>query len=198
MRFPTSPTRRVRLERAALGYVRHGWPVMPGAQLVGSRFSCGPGCRTVACHPIAPVAVTRDPAAVRAWWRHGAWSVLLATGSAFDAVDLPAGLGTRLLGAAPPGPVLATPDGRWLFLVRSGDPLRPELAAHADIVLHAAGSWVAAPPTPFVAGRKRWVVAPRQVGWRLPGTYELQRAVLPLVTRTRTVARTVTVSRHAA
>src|SRR4051794_16791676 len=97
---------RVRLRRAAVRLAGHGWHVVPGGYLVGSRtgrhakerrFECGDlGCPTITCHPIvagwAALAST-DPERVANWWRERPYSVLLATGHAFDALEVPAGLG---------------------------------------------------------------------------------------------------------
>jgi hypothetical protein len=65
-----------------------------------------------------------------------------------------------------------------MFLVAPGDSLRPELAAHLDVVLHGPGSWVPAPPTRTPLGRVRWEVHPAVTGWRLPDPYAVQAALL--------------------
>src|SRR5262245_52757743 len=131
-------TRRLRLRFAAQDYVAHGWPIVVGSRLCGDRFSCGPGCRTVSCHPVPcqpsapPPRPLHDIAEVAAAWRRSPYSVLLPTGVRFDVVDVPAHIGT-LARDALLGPVAVTPIGRWMFFVKPGSTLRPELAALCDV-----------------------------------------------------------------
>jgi hypothetical protein len=112
-------------------------------------------------------------AEVDARWRESPYSVLLATGAQFDVVDVPAHIGA-LARAAMLGPVAVTPIGRWMFFVRPGAPLRPELASLSDVVLHGAGSWVPAPPVRSPKGTVRWVMSPRESGWRMPRAETVQ------------------------
>lgn len=173
---------RLRLRRGALRLVTHGWPVAPGAPLCTDRFNCGrAGCPTQACHPAVERwehAICYEPASVAGWWRRAPYSVLLPTGQVLDVIEVPAPLGAMVLtgprtrGA---GPVMATPTGRWMFLVRPGQPLLEGLARRLDLVRHTDGSWVPAPPTRLVEGAVRWVVSPAEVGWRLPDGAALQR-----------------------
>jgi len=193
MRWIMSPPAidRLRLRRAALRYAAHGWPVTPGARLAGPRFSCGrPGCPTVGSHPALEAweeAATSEAERITRWWRRQPFTVLLATGRAFDVVEVPAHLGLRVLGLARlhsggigpqrrqvRGPVAVTPTGRWMFFVRRGDPLRPELDGHLDVVHHGRGSWVPAPPSRLVEGPVRWAVSPPETRWELPDPYALQ------------------------
>lgn len=175
---------RVRLRHAAMQLAAHDWPIIPGASLIGRRFWCGPGCPTVACHPsfthergiaaeVGRVAL-RDPALVESTWRHTPHAILLATGSAFDVVEAPSWLVVAAGRRAVRGPVALTPTGRWMFLVRPGAVLRPELAALPDLVLHGEGSWIPAPPTRTPQGPLRWIVGPDEVQWRLPPGAVLQ------------------------
>ncbi|SDZ04614.1 Bifunctional DNA primase/polymerase, N-terminal [Micromonospora pattaloongensis] len=190
-----SPLVRARLRNRALRYADHGWEVTPGACLSRGRFVCGrPGCPTIGCHPALErweQAATRDPRQVAAWWQRHPHAVLLATGRAFDVLDVPTHLGLWVLGAARlhariagsdrgrvRGPVAVTPTGRWMFLVRPGDPLRPELADSLDVVRHGRGSWVPAPPTVLPEGPVRWVVAPEETRWQLPASYAVQDMVV--------------------
>lgn len=175
---------RLRLQHAALRMVAHGWPVMPGAPLRGDRFDCGRfGCHTQACHPARPgwqKITCRSRPAVHQWWRHTPHSVLLPTGFAFDVIEVPAPWGADALATRgrDAGPVAATPAGRWMFLVRAGEPLVPELASRLDLVRHYRGSWVPAPPTRLAEGAVRWVVSPDEVGWRLPAAGDLQERLV--------------------
>jgi bifunctional DNA primase/polymerase-like protein len=181
------------LHRAARHYVRHGWPVVPGAVLVGGRFACGPLCQTVGCHPARQGwrrsdgwehTVLTEPAELATWWARQPYGVLLATGRAFDVVEVPARMGAiasavaRLANGPTTGPVVVTPAGHWMFLVAPGAALHPRLHGRADVVLHGAGSWVPAPPTPTPYGRVRWARHPSACGWRLPDAYAVQDALL--------------------
>ena len=184
---------RRRLRSAALRYARHGWAVTPGACLDGDRFACGrAGCPIIGCHP--EIECWEDHAStetgrVRAWWRQRPHAVLLATGRRFDAIEVPAALGLRALGAARlwagirgvapvAGPVLATPSGRWMFLVRPGLPLRPELRHRLDMVRHGRGSWIPAAPSRMPDGPVRWVVSPERAQWSLPASGPVQAMLI--------------------
>ena len=195
MRWMTNrPFHHSRLRRAATGYAERGWPVTPGAVLCGTRFQCGrAGCLVATCHPATERwedAASHDPATVASRWRHAPWAVLLPTGRAFDAIEVPAALGMLAAGQPQPGPargpVVVRPGGRWLFLVRPGHPLRPELDGRLDVLRHGRGSWVPAPPTRLPEGPVRWEVSPEQAGWRLPGSYAVQQALVEMLTETRT------------
>lgn len=182
---------RVRLRRIAVRYAGRGWDVTPGACLARHRFVCGrAGCRTTGCHPALEnwqESATADPARVATWWRVRPHAVLLATGRAFDVLEVPAYLGQHLLDAtqAHPGatrcdqdgvrgPVAAIPGGRWMFLVRPGEPLRPELEQCRYVVRHGTGSWIPAPPTRLPEGTVRWERAPEETRWLLPESYRVQ------------------------
>jgi hypothetical protein len=202
---PPALVDRVRLRRAALRYVEHGWAVIPGACLAGNRFVCGrPGCPIMGCHP-APEgwedSASTDVAKVATWWRRRPHTVLLATGITFDVLEVPAALGLRVLGAtrlhagvvgpdrtAVRGPVAVTPAGRWMFLVRPGESLRPELENCLDVVRHGTGSWVPAAPSRMPEGPVRWAVPPEQTLWRLPDPGAVQGM---LVDALRALGRTV-------
>lgn len=175
---------RPRLGRAATRYATRGWDVVPGAFFIGARFRCDdPGCPTVGCHPASGLwqeMATHDLALVEAWWRHTPYAVLLPTGRAFDVIEVPAylGMSASRLRSRPPGPIAVAASGRWMFFVRRGDGLRPELASRLDIVLHGRGSWVPAPPTREPIGRSRWEVSPVAVGWRVPRSYVVQELLV--------------------
>ena len=166
---------RLLLRRAALRYAAHGWAVTPGACFTGHRFACGrPGCPIMGCHPAIESwedDASTDAGQVARWWRRRPHSVLLATGWTFDALEVPAALGLRVLGeqrADARGPVAVTAAGRWMFLVRPGTPLRAELDHRLDVVRHGRGSWIPAAPSRTPTGPVRWAVSPEQVHWRLP------------------------------
>jgi Bifunctional DNA primase/polymerase, N-terminal len=190
---------RIRLRRAAQAFAGHGWAVAPGAFLTGARFDCGrPGCPITGCHPAVDSlaeAATTDPARLAGWWRHRPHNVLLTTGDAFDVLEVPVVLGRpaadRDTGLA--GPVAVTAAGRWMFLVRPGCPLRAELDLRMDVVRHAQGSWIPAPPSRMAEGPVRWVITPGQVDWALPDPEKVQEVLARSASR---AARTPAVPRQ--
>ena len=182
---------RTALGYAAGRYAAAGWDVIPGAYLRGRRFDCGrAACRTVGCHPAVDdweSVATHDRATVAAWWRGLPFTVLLATGRAFDVLEVPgalgragvAGIATRALG----GPVAVGPDGRWMFLVRAGATLLPQLSERADVVLHGQRSWVPAPPTRQPDGPVRLRVDPGTVGFRVADSHLVQSLIAMAIPR---------------
>jgi len=182
--------RRAALRRAALGYADHGWDIVPGACLVGTRYECDqPGCYTVTCHPGIPhweSVAGHDPDVIRAWWKDLHHTVLLATGRSVDVLEVPGALG-RLAAPSVHGPVATAPSGRMMFLVRSGESLRPELQDRLDVVKHDLGSWVAIPPTDHPDGRMGWDTPPEDCDWRLPDPYSVQSVLLAALRSTEEV-----------
>jgi hypothetical protein len=169
-----------RLRRAAVRFAEHNWDVVPGAVRQGDRFRCEHGCPTVACHPDQErweQALIRDPTEAAQWWADRSRAVLLATGRAFDVLEVPAFLGICTARERIDGPVAVTGAGRWMFLVRPGAALRRELAQRPDVVLHGPGSWIPAPPTHPLDGPVRWLVDPEEVGWRLPEPRAVQASL---------------------
>src|SRR5919112_881092 len=85
---------RLVLRRAALRYAAHGWAVTPGACLRGHRFACDrAGCPIMGCHPAFESwedDASTDAGQVTHWWRRRPHPVLLATGGAFDVIEVPA------------------------------------------------------------------------------------------------------------
>ncbi|MGH3716601.1 MAG: bifunctional DNA primase/polymerase, partial [Micromonosporaceae bacterium] len=118
---------------------------MPGAYHSGTRFLCDrAGCPTSGCHPAYEDwldTASCEQLSVVTWWAHRGHSVLLATGAGCDVIEVPAALGEpalEQLGDAA-GPVAVTPTGSWLFFVRPGEGLRPELAERLDVLRHTSG-----------------------------------------------------------
>lgn len=178
---------RIELRAEAIGLAWHGWPVMPGTYPADSTWVGRDG----EAHQDGPVPVHHDWAqriggdaeSVAAWWSDGVpYSLLTATGTVLDAVEVGVDLGRRAARALRriglPVPIAATPTGRWLFLTESGGQLRPELAECTDIRLHARGSWIPLPPTPFEHGVVHWRVTPQVCGWHLPAPSVVQDALV--------------------
>lgn len=207
---PFVPLDRMRLRRQAQRYAEHGWAVTPGACLTGHRFDCGrPGCPIMMCHPAMEAwedTATTDDDLVHRWWRRRPYSVLLVTGRRFDALEVPAALGLRVLGSARLhragiGPVAVTAAGRWMVLVRPGAPLRSELAHRLDVVRHGHGSWIPAPPSRMLEGPVRWAVPPERTQWSLPDPETVQDLLVESLGAVRepriTVPRQLSTSRRA-
>ncbi len=113
--------------------------------------------------------------------------MLLTTGSTFDVIEVVARLGHTahsLLGyRGARCPTAVTPAGRWMFYVTAGEVLRPELAARPDVIRHAAGSAVPAPPSRAgrPAERVRWAVSPDRTGWQPGDPAAVQQALTTAV-----------------
>ena len=178
-RLPT-PFQRLHLVRAAHRYAAHGWPVIPGATLVGERSDCGePGCMTTACHPALSdweSAASTDRTRIDAWWHRANHGVLLATGHAFDVLEVAGAAGWHVAQEVR-GPVAVARPNRWMFLVHPGGSLSAELCEQPNVVFHRRGSWIPAPPTPLPAGTVRWESTPRRCDWTLPDPDRVQRAM---------------------
>lgn len=193
--------RRNALGVAAVGYARRGWFVVPGAYLVKDPRSAGRHARSrrdtrpprCSCNlPICPapgehpassdwqVQATHEPQTVAWWWSgRDIPNVILPTGWAFDAIHVPSGLGTRVLGRfqdphsrIPVGPVARAVSGDWWFYVAAAlDDDQPWLDRLARLGARhlGIGGYVLAPPsTGGIAGAVGWVVPPSASTVRLP------------------------------
>jgi hypothetical protein len=179
---------RIELRAQAIGLAYRGWPVMPGTYPAGAAWAGG--ADNTADHQSGPTPVHEDWAQrvgatadeVAEWWNGEAFSVLVATGSTLDAIEVGTELGRRtaavLRSAGQPVPIAATPQGRWLFLTAPGQTLPRALANHSDVVLHGAGSWIPLPPTAYQHGIVHWRVRPEVCGWELPTPHVVQDAML--------------------
>ncbi len=141
--------------------------MLPGSHPSGGEWS-GP----VPVHSDWQDTIGAHPDQIAAWWTGNPYSVLVATGTVVDAVEVDAELGHRaatlLRQTDRPAPILATPNGKWVFLTSSGDEIPADLAERPGVRWHGAGSWVPLPPTPFQHGVVHWRVKPETWGWRLP------------------------------
>jgi hypothetical protein len=192
---------RIELRAQAIGLAYRGWPVLPGTYPAGSQWSGGSNT-AAQDNQAGPSPVHEDwaqragatPDEVAEWWNGEAFSVLVATGTVLDAIEVGAELGRRtaavLRSAGQPVPIAATPQGRWLFLTTAGQPLSRELAAHDDIVAHGVGSWIPLPPTAFEHGIVHWRVRPEVCGWELPAPHVVQNAMLRALTESSELATT--------
>ncbi|MDI5971809.1 bifunctional DNA primase/polymerase [Streptomyces sp. SL13] len=187
---------------AALRYAedRH-WDVVPGTWLTTvdgmPRCSCGhPACASPGAHPVDPgwagLATGSTLTVRRLWSGQPLASVLLPTGRAFDALDVSEAAGCLALArlerlGVPLGPVLCTPTRRVVFFVLPGSaskfPARLRRLgrppASIDLVVHAAGGHVVAPPTRVgSAGHTQWVREPTAENRWLPDAESLFNAMV--------------------
>lgn len=166
---------RMRLRTAARRFGDHGWPVTPGSFFNGERMACDRAtCWATSCHPLLPDWTSNTDSSD--WWNERPHAVLLTTGNVFDVIEVPGLLGAKVTGVF--GPIALLPTRRWMFFVRSGSTLRPELEHRLDIVHHGVDSWVPAPPTLLAEGSVRWHLSPQQAGWNLPAATDVQRAMM--------------------
>ena len=172
---------RIELRAEAVNLAWHGWSVLPGTYPAGEQWAGRDG---VEDH--GPVPVHRDwqdrigtrADQVATWWTGGSYSILLATGHGVDAVEVDADLGRRaavaLRATGIPVPIVATPAGRWMFLVASGG----VLIADPGVTHHAQGEYVPLPPSPAHHGVVHWRVKPQICAWQLPHANVVHEALL--------------------
>ncbi|GGP36111.1 bifunctional DNA primase/polymerase [Saccharothrix coeruleofusca] len=179
---------RIELRAEAVNLAWHGWPVLPGTYPAGDRWAGRDGL-----DQDGPVPVHHDwqerigsrPEQVASWWTGQSYSILVATGHGVDAIEVGADLGRRaavaLRAIGIPVPIAATPAGRWMFLVASGQPLSTDLLAHDDVHHYGRGEYVPLPPTPVQHGVVHWRVKPQICGWQLPRPGVVEDALLEAV-----------------
>lgn len=192
---------RIELRAQAIGLAWRGWPVLPGtyptrasdadtasaasnsvqhgalAEAARSGRSTSGAVNSSWCYPEPVHADWHDrigahPQRIAAWWTGHPYSLLVATGTVLDAVEVDDELGrhaARLLRATgQPAPIVAVPNGHWLFLTTAGVALPRELSSNDSVRRHGEASWIPLPPTPFQQGIVHWRVKPDVWGWRLP------------------------------
>lgn len=190
---------RIELRVQAIEFASRGWPVVPGTYPgwvesgkvdstsdVNSTNGASANPRPIQSDWLDPArAHTGHPDQadrVAEWWTQEPYSVLVATGSEIEAIEVGAELGRRTAAAmrvmGMPMPIAATPNGRWYFLTRGGQQLDPELATASDVTLHSTGSWLPMPPSTFPQGVMHWRVKPQLCGWVLPEPAQVQDALL--------------------
>lgn len=158
---------RIELRAVAIGLAARGWPVLPGTIPAD-------------CDEMRPEPVHADWARqlgahsqrIASWWTKHPYSVLVATGTTVDAVEVDDELGRKaaslLRESGRPAPIVAMPDGKWLFLTQAGAAPPAELVNRDGVYWHGAGSCVPLPPTPFAQGVVHWRVKPEVWEWQLP------------------------------
>jgi Bifunctional DNA primase/polymerase, N-terminal len=175
------------LRDAALGYAARGIPVLPlhhplphhrdlqpvgsDRQLLGPLVGAGCSCRDPGCgqpgkHPLGSLAphgvkdATTNRARVLAWWtRHPQANIGLATGHAFDVLDVDGAAGAHAIrelaathGLRSSGPLVRTGGGGWhYYLAPTGlGNANPQGLAHVD--WRGRGGYVVAPPSRHASG----------------------------------------------
>ncbi|MCU1684958.1 MAG: hypothetical protein JWQ81_5697 [Amycolatopsis sp.] len=165
---------RIELRAEAIGLAWRGWPVLPGTYPAPVR---GEDDELSWRSPVPTQENWREligtnPHEVATWFTGKTRSLLVATGTVLDAIEVDDDLGRRaaklLRATGHPAPIVALPNGRWLFLTTVGDRIPAELAADASIQWHGTDSWIPLPPTPFQHGVVHWRVKPEVWGWQLP------------------------------
>ncbi|MGH3493581.1 MAG: bifunctional DNA primase/polymerase [Sciscionella sp.] len=177
---------RIELRAEAVGLAWRGWPVLPGSYPdLDGHWLGGDGSRCAGLMPIHDDWADRGataPERTAQFWNGAPYSLLVATGTVLDAVEVNDHLGRRvaavLRGTGVPVPIVATPDGRWLFLTEVGSsPMDPQFASHG-VRLHSTGSYIPVPPSPSSTGIVHWRVKPQVCGWRLPAVDVVYDAVV--------------------
>lgn len=174
---------RIEMRAQAISLACRGWHVLPGTYPTGSEWVGGNEVAQDGPRPVHDDWADRVGASaeeVAEWWNGGPYSLLVATGTTVDAIEVDANLGRRtaevLRASGLPVPIAATPTGRWLFLTAPGSALHAALAEF-DVILHGKGSYIPLPPTAFLHGIVHWRVRPEVCGWNLPESDTVQRAM---------------------
>ncbi len=147
-------------------------PVAPGTAVTDDgRCSCGNAqCPRPGLHP--QVADWQQNMASRPedagwYWGHDpAPALIVPTGRRFDALEMPAPFGSRLLGRSIAdgvvgGPIISVGE-RWYVFTRVTT-VPPAVDVLDGVVWHGSGHYVVWPPSGSRGGlRARWIVAPPQ------------------------------------
>lgn len=167
-RPPRKSAANPNLVKAALGYARRGWPVLPLHNWTGTSCTCrDTSCDREAKHPRTDHGLkeaTVDLAQIRRWWaRWPSANVGLLTGVAFDALDVDGDHGLASLEAAVSdgltvdGPTVLTgrPNGRHVYVAPTG--LGSRVGFRPGLDWRGSGGYVVAPPSLHPSGATyRW------------------------------------------
>jgi hypothetical protein len=183
---------RWQLRDVAVSYAFRGIPVLPlhyplprrsdlqpvpadDPQRAVARVGCScrdPGCGQVGKHPLGALVphgvkdATCNRARILAWWtRHPQANIGLATGHAFDVLDVDGPAGAQAMqelaaahGLQSPGPLVRTGGGGWhYYLAPTGlGNTRPAGLEHVD--WRGRGGYVVAPPSRHASGHPyQWI-----------------------------------------
>lgn len=175
---------RIELRAEAVGLAWRGWPIMPGTYPTAQGWSDGDRVYTGGPEPVNAdwhLQLAEMPERVATMWTGRPYSLLVATGTVLDAVEVPGSFGlhlAKLLRAVGLlAPIAATPEGRWMFLTTPDDAALADLDAHPDLVVHGEGSWIPLPPSAGQHGIVHWRVKPQNCGWQLAEAGTVRDAV---------------------
>lgn len=179
---------RIELRAEAVGLAARGWPIMPGTYPTSGGWTDG---ETLDCngpeplHPERKLQLADRSESVATAWTERPYSLLVATGSVVDAVDVPAFIGKRvarlLRTVGVLAPIAATPEGRWFFLTTRAGSAAAELHAHPEVVVRGAGDWIPLPPSAHRHGIVHWRVKPQTCDWRPADANVLRDAVIQVL-----------------
>lgn len=183
--------------RAAIQFIEHGWPVLPGSVFDGRRYVVPSTRRPTGClQPLVPIdQASVEVRTVANWWRMQTSlvpSVLIVTGPMFDAVAVSRDLAVEAVQTDAfrdvPGPVIMRADeGRAYFLLRCGERVPPPEDARPTVVEAVpSGRWLAAPPTRTAVGGVSWLASPQGAGWAPVEAAVLSEALHIALPRTAT------------
>jgi O-acetyl-ADP-ribose deacetylase (regulator of RNase III) len=177
----TPPENRMGLREAALAYARRGIPVVPlhyPVERVSRPGAVGCSCRAPDCdkpgkHPLAGLVphgvkdATTDPAIIAAWWqRYPYANIGLATGYAFDVLNVDAPAGAAVMRAFAEaqgialgeGPLARSDAGGWHYYLASTGLGCPDPRGLGHVDWRGLGGLIVAPPSLHPSGRRyRWV-----------------------------------------
>ncbi|WP_447005258.1 bifunctional DNA primase/polymerase [Saccharothrix isguenensis] len=169
---------RIELRAEAVNLAWHGWPVLPGTYPAGEQWAGRDGVEDDGPAPVHhdwQERIGTKAEQVATWWTGHSYSILLATGHGVDAIEVSADLGRRaaveLRATGIPVPIVATPAGRWMFLVASDATTATtatDAGIDADVRHYGKGEYVPLPPSPCDVGVVHWRVKPQICAWQLP------------------------------
>ncbi|SFB09465.1 Bifunctional DNA primase/polymerase, N-terminal [Amycolatopsis marina] len=165
---------KIELRAEAIGLAWRGWPVLPGTYPDTAAPADDSAGWTIPVpeHEDWQDRLGAHPQQIAEWFTGDPHSLLVATGRVLDAVEVDDDLGRRaarlLRATGQPAPIVAMPNGRWLFLTTVAAQLPAELDERGTVRCHGEGSWIPLPPTPFQHGVVHWRVKPEVWGWQLP------------------------------
>jgi hypothetical protein len=167
---------------AAFEYVVHGWGIVPGSVWNGRSYTLG-HCPTVT-DGLVPAMVSgrtlRVAREVWSWWSIAPYAVLARAGEDFDVLVAPLDLVQTALqledSAVRSCPIVVTESSASL-LIKTNSRLRYDLRNVRGVALAPPNSLIPLPPTVVQGEAVRWLIAPRDVGYR-PGLAGAVQSVL--------------------
>jgi len=157
-----------RLQRLAIQYVEHGWPIARVAVPRNGRCACGLLDCIEPHLSLAPSPVITTVAAAEAAFSSDRWAIGLLP-QHFDVLELPARFGAPLhhqLKTQCPT-ALAPATRRWQFFVVPGSVPRTLIEAAGGELHSGSSDWIIAPGTyTEPTGRIRWLTPPYLTHWQ--------------------------------